>query len=394
MTSAFSKLRLVVLSMAVLAGYVTVLAIGPVAANVRLVELDPVNATTWYSMIATSGALSAAIGYFVAGRLSNNLRNSRGTRQPIFIASVVILAPAGFLLSIADSVATLWVLWCVVTFMAASILSVSTAIVLEITPTHRIGLASGLFGAGAVVAMLYGVLVGTISSNNSTVVLLVGTLTAAALTIPAALQKEKASSEVASVSNKFRVTKPFALFLVGTFAAMAAIAVFNDYFFQIAKRISGQDTRLVAELAQEFIALSSIALLTGSLLAGVLLRTPRQARTLFIVSLLVAAFALLAMSIAPSAEFIRVAAFVGGGAAGLNLASQLPFMKASLGDKAELGLESGAFNLVSILPSIAMPAIGAVLVSVAPDQWLLFMSVVVLIIALIGSAMARAIRVN
>lgn len=394
MTSASSTSRLVSLWLAVLAGYVTVLATAPVAANVRLVQLDPVNATAWYSMIAASGALSAAIGYVVFGKLSNHLRNRRGTRQPIFIFSLLVLTPTGYLLSIADTVATIWVLWCVVVLPASAILSASTAIVLEVTPMHRIGLASGLFGAGAVIALLYGVVIGTVSNNNPQIVLLVGTLTAAALCIPAAIQKENVAEVTAANDKKFRVTKPFALFLVGTFAAMAALAVFNDYFFQIAKRLDGSNVQAVAELAQGFIAVSSVALLLGSIVGGLLTRTARQSRTLFMVSLLLAALALLAMSLAPNANFVMVAAFVGGGSAGLNLASQLPFMKASLGEKAELGLESGAFNLVSVVPSILMPAIGALLVNVSPQNWLLFMSLFVLTLALVGLALARAIRVS
>lgn len=391
-----SSLRITALCLAVLAGYVTVLSTGPVAANLRLSQLDAVNANFWYSIIAASGALVSAIGFVLFGRLSNRLRSARGSRQPVFVYAAVVLAPAGYLLSVAISIEMIFAMWLLVCLAASAILSTSTAVVLEVIPAHRIGLASGLFGAGAVIALLYGVLVGTLTGNNPQLVLLIGTLTAVALTLPAALMREETSTQepAAIVESNGKRSKAFLLFLTGTFASMAALAVYNDYFFQIAKHLTNNDLVRAPEYAQGLIATSSASLLVGSLLSGLLIKNGAKAKLWFVGSLLLTAIAILACGIAPNFESVMFAASLGGFAGGANIGAQLPLMKASLGDKAMLGLESGTFNLVSTVPSFAMPALGAVLVSVVPHNWIIVMAAVVAAIALVGAALARLIRIR
>lgn len=393
MTSV-SSYRLVALALAVLAGYVSVLSTGPVAANLRVTQLQPENSTFWYSVIAASGALVAAAGYVFFGKLSNSLRVRKGSRQSIFIAAVAVLAADSFLLSSAATVESLLAFWCVLTLAASAVLSAATAIVLELLPAKKVGIASGLFGAGAVVALLYGVLVGTLTSNNPPQVIAIGSVTAVILTLPAAFMRESSPTAVVAVRTKFRANKPFALFLVGTFAAMAALAVFNDYFFQIAKRLSGSDAAQAAMNAQVLIALSSLAVLIGSIAGGLVSSTGARARITFAGSVLLAGLALLGCSFANSFSLIAIGAVIGGLAAGANLGSQLPLMKAALGDKALLGLESGTFNMVSTLPSFVMPAVGALLVSVSPQNWIAYMALLVLAFAIAGAALARMIRIR
>lgn len=393
MTSV-SSYRLVALALAVLAGYVSVLSTGPVAANLRVTQLQPENSTFWYSIIAASGALAAALGYVYFGKLSNSLRVRKGSRQSIFIAAVVVLAIDSFLLSTAVTVESLLAFWCVLTLSSSAVLSTATAIVLELLPAKKVGIASGLFGAGAVFALLYGVLVGTLTHNNPTLVISIGTITAVVLALPATFLRESSQAVLTSSPAKFRSTKSFALFLIGTFAAMAALAVFNDYFYQIAKRLDGTNLAQAASNAQALIGFSSVAVLLGSIAGGIFSSTGARARITFAGSVLLTALALLGCSFASDFNLVAIGAVIGGLAAGANLGSQLPLMKAALGDKALLGLESGTFNMVSTLPSFVMPAIGAVLVSRSPDNWIVYMALIVLALAIAGAALARMIRIR
>ena len=264
--------RIFALSMAVLAGYVTVLSTGPVAANIRLAEIVPGNAAFWFSILAASGALTASVGFVVFGRLSDRLVHSGRSRRSIFIGSAIALAPIGWLISSADRLEVLIVLWCLMQLPAAAILSAGTAMALERVPPRHLALASSLFGAGAVLAILYGVLIGTLTSNNPELVLLIGSATAAALALPAGFIKDEVSlSELQAEKNsRIRISRPFLYFLLATASSLAVSAMANDYFFQLSSRLKGLDQAEIASLSQGLFAKSAIAFLLSTLLLGIL----------------------------------------------------------------------------------------------------------------------------
>ncbi len=363
--------RAVALAMAVLAGYVTVLSTGPVAANVRLAQIAGKDAAFWYSVLAASGALTAAIAYVFFGRLSNRIVRAGGSRRFIFLYAAIALAPIGWLISSAISLEMILILWCLMQLPAAAILSVGTAMALEKLPQKHLSLVSSLFGAGAVLAILYGVTIGTLTQNDPGSVLLIGSATAVALALPAGFLREGAvKTEVASPVNlKSRMSKPFLYFLIATAASLAVSAMANDYFYQLSARIEGLVQAEVASLSQVLYAISAFAFLVSTLSFGVFARGARLNYRVFTISLVVSAVGLISLALASDSVLLGIGAALIGIGTGSNIAAQFPVLRTLFSTDEELGSQAGFFNMVGVLPSIVVPAFGALLVTISKSNW-------------------------
>ena len=391
-----STLRLAALAAAVLAGYVAVLSTGPVAANVRLTQIAPGESAFWYSVMAASGALVAAVSFIVFGRISNRLLEIRGSRQRIFIFSAVSLAPLILLVSAADSVPTILVVWCLLQIPAAAILSTSTAVVLELLPERLVGLASGLFGAAAVMAIFYGVVIGTVTKNDPTIVLATGVATALLLALPAALTRENTSlknTEPEAAPNT-KPPKAFWMFLFATTFSLAVSALSNDYFFQLSFRLLDGNTEAAATLAQQLYAASAGVFLLCSIAGGLLAKRAARSLQLFKYSLLISAAGLALTTLVQETPTLLIGAILIGIGTGLNVGSQLPVMRLTLDGREELGQEAGIFNLASIAPAILVPSFAALLIIVSEENWPILLGASVTALAVLGAALARTIRIR
>ena len=391
-----STLRLAALAAAVLAGYVAVLSTGPVAANVRLTQIAPGESAFWYSVMAASGALVAAVSFIVFGRISNRLLETRGSRQRIFIFSAVSLAPLILLVSAADSVPTILVVWCLLQIPAAAILSTSTAVVLELLPERLVGLASGLFGAAAVMAIFYGVLIGTVTKNDPTIVLATSVATALLLALPAALTRENTSlkNTEPDATTITKTPKAFWMFLFATTFSLAVSALSNDYFFQLSFRLLGGNTEAAATLAQQLYATSAGVFLLCSIAGGLLAKSAARSLQLFKYSLLISAAGLALTTLIQETGTLLIGAILIGIGTGLNVGSQLPVMRLTLDGREELGQEAGIFNLASIAPAILVPSFAALLIIVSEENWPILLGATVTALAVLGAALARTIRIR
>lgn len=390
-----SVLRLASLALAVLAGFVTVLSTGPVAANFRLSQIAGNQAPMWFSAMAASGALVAALGFYVFGRLSDRLLRAKGSRQLVFVCSTIALAPIGFLLSIADSVPTLFVLWCLLQLPAAAVLSVGTAVVLEQLPARLLPLASSLFGVSGVLAILYGVVLGVITSNNPQLVLLLGTLTAVVLALPAALIREVSSGTIQTIATEPRrkMPKGFGLFLLGSAASLGVTALANDYFFQLSMRVNNGDKDVAADFSQVLFAFSAGAYLLSALGFALVVRAGEIARKVFAISLAISAVGILMLAASHDHVVMVVGALATGVGTGLNTASQLPVMKQLFGESQALGNPAGVFNVVGVLPSILVPLLGILFLSVSSDTWPYLLGGTVALVAL-GAALLAQLKLS
>jgi MFS family permease len=386
-------LRVIALSMAVLAGYVTVLSTGPVAANVRLSQLTEQSAF-WYSVMASSGALVAAITFITFGRISNRLLETRGSRQPIFIGAALALAPAAYLLSVTDSIPTVIALWCFIQIPAAAVLSVATAVVLELVPERLIGIASGLFGAGAILAIFFGIIMGTVFKNDPTPVLFIGLATATLLTIPAAFTKEKTELKLQESQSKTRAPKQFWFFIFATTASFAVSTLSSDYYYQLSLRLLDQDTAAAATLAQSIFAIAALTFLVASVVGGILSKTHKTSLAIFSYSLLISVVGVLAITFTQTTWLLMVGAVVTAIGTGLNVGAQLPVLRLTLPGREEVGREAGIFNLASLIPSIVVPAFAALVIGSTGFDWPITIGSIVAVIAVIGAALARTIRIR
>lgn len=394
--SRIASLRVAALAAAVLAGYVAVLSTGPVAANVRLTQIAPGESAFWYSVMAASGALVAAASFLVFGRVSNRLLETRGSRQRIFIFSAASLAPLILLVSAADSVPTILIVWCLLQIPAAAILSTSTAVVLELVPERLVGVASGLFGAAAVAAIFYGVLIGTATKNDPTVVLATGVATSLLLTIPAALTREstKIKTQQHSQIGFTKAPRQFWVFLFAMSFSLAISALSNDYFFQLSLRLLDGDTDSAASLAQSLYATAAGVFLLSSTLGGFFAKRTSRSLKLFSYSLVVGAAGVATVTLIQETVTLIIGAILIGIGTGLNVGSQLPVMRFILDGREELGREAGIFNLASIFPAILVPSFAALLITFSKENWPIILGSIVVALALLGAALARTIRIR
>lgn len=386
-------LRVASLSMAVLAGYVTVLSTGPVAANVRLTQLTNQSAF-WYSIMASSGALVAAISFIAFGRLSNRLLETRGSRQPIFIGAAIALAPAAYLISVANSIPTMIALWCFIQIPAAAMLSVATAVVLELVPERLIGLASGLFGAGAIIAIFFGIIMGTIFKNDPTPVLFIGLATATLLSLPAAFTKEKTELKTQEQLQKVRAPKAFWFFIFASAASLAVSTLSTDYYYQLSVELLHKDFKAAAELSQLIFAISALTFLAASIVGGLLSKTKKSSRAIFSYSLIVSVIGVLLITFAQTSWLLIIGAVITGIGTGLNVGAQFPVLRYTLPDREEVGREAGIFNFASLIPGIVVPALAALVIHSTGFNWPTTIGSIVAVIAALGAALARNIRIR
>jgi MFS family permease len=380
--------------MAVLAGYVTVLSTGPVTANVRLSQIAGNDATFWFSLLAASGALTAALAFLFFGRLSDRIVRAGGSRRHIFLYAAIALAPIGWFISLANSVELLLILWCLMQLPSAAILSVGTAMALEKLPKKYLPLVSSLFGAGGVLAILYGVVIGTLTRNDTASVLLIGSATAVALALPAAFMKEDVvkTDHLNATTQKLRLPRPFISFLFATASSLAVSAMANDYFYQLSSRIQGLSQAEVASNSQLLFGISAVAFLVSTLSFGILARSAKLHFRVFIGSLVVSAAGLISLALSGDPVALGFGAAVIGIGTGANIAAQFPVLRGLFSNDQELGSQAGIFNMVGVLPSIAVPALGALLVTVSGQNWPMVLGFSIAALAL-GSALLVAKRV-
>jgi MFS family permease len=379
--------------MAVLAGYVTVLSTGPVAANVRLTQLTKESAF-WYSIMAAAGALVAAVSFMVFGWLSNRLVETRGSRQAIFIGAAIALAPAAYFLSIANSIPAVLALWCFIQIPASAVLSTATAVVLELVPERLMGLASGLFGAGAVLAIFFGVIVGTVFKNDPSPVIFVGLATATLLIVPAALTREKTELKASAPTKAIRPPRQFWFFIFAMSASLAVSTLSSDYYYQLSLRILNHNTAQAAQLSQIIFSISAVTFLLSSIIGGLLSKKAKSSQAIFTYSLLVSVVGVLLITFSQVTLTLMVGAVITGVGTGLNIGSQFPMLRHTLPGSEEVGREAGIFNVASLVPGIVVPAFAALIIKSTGLDWPTTIGTIVAVVAVLGAALARSIRIR
>jgi MFS family permease len=265
---------------------------------------------------------------------------------------------------------------------------------LEKLPKKYLPLVSSLFGAGGVLAILYGVVIGTLTRNDTASVLLIGSATAVALALPAAFMKEDVvtTEHLDATTAKTRLSRPFIYFLIATASSLAVSAMANDYFYQLSSRIQGLSKAEVTSNSQLLFAISALAFLVSTLSFGIFARSAKLPFRVFVGSLVLSAAGLISLALSSDPVALGFGAAVIGIGTGANIAAQFPVLRGLFSNDQELGSQAGIFNMVGVLPSIAVPALGALLVTVSEHNWPLILGFSIAALAL-GSAFLAAKRV-
>ena len=394
LASRHSVGQVTALSLAVLAANVAVLSTGPVAANMRLSEIAPKDSVFWYSIMAAAGALFSAVGYLAFGRISDFLFVRRGTRRLIFAVSAAILAVGGVLLTSATQIFEVLIAWILIQVSASAILSAGTTVVLEGLSKRAIGFASGLFGAAAIFAVIYGQLINGLGLKPQGV-LVIGFATAVILAIPAALVKERTTPAAAEKTAlpKLKFTGPLLRFLFGVFAVQSAIALSSDYYYQVALQLTGSKVE-ARDVASLLLTVASLGFLVAALVGGWVATKVVAATRMFALTLLVAAVGVLLIGFGQSLELILSGAVVVGVAGGANVGSQFQTLKTAVGDSELIGNEVGLYNVVTVLPTFVVPALVALIYLITKTAWTEAIAVIVSLLALFAGALARINRIR
>jgi hypothetical protein len=69
-------------------------------------------------------------------------------------------------------------------------------------------------------------------------------------------------------------------------------------------------------------------------------------------------------------------------------------LRLTLPGREEVGREAGIFNLASLIPSIVVPAFAAFVIGSTGFDWPITIGSIVAVIAVIGAALARTIRIR
>ena len=360
-----------------------VLSTGPIAANALLYEIDKANAAVDYGMMAASGALVSAIVFGVSGPIHNRLIRRFGSDRSIYLGALGITPLLGLLLSQASTVPSMLLAWCLVQVPAASLLAATTAQALERVEGKRLSLVSAMFGLSGVVALLYGSFLGGLFGDDLRGLIVAAFATATLMIIPASTIRERREVLTKPSSTRGRITRPLVAVLVGVFATLATVALSVDFYLQLNLRL-GFDAKVSAGNAFSMSSVSSGVYLLVVLATGILVRTFSIARKLFIVSFPLMAVGLALLAIAPVLEVALVGAAVIGIGTALNVATQLSLFRQASGSTELMGNQAGIYNVLSVLPGILVPAIGAALALGGGRFWTSYLALGIAMLSLLA----------
>lgn len=342
----------------------------------QLGMIDPAGKTAALGLVTLVGAAAAILANVVFGGLSDATRTRFGSRTPWVVGGAIASALTMCALSTAASVTAVLIWWSLFQIAANAVVVALTAVIPDrIAPSHR-GVASTFIGAGVLIAVTIGSLIGAqFLTSPSTGFLVFGALALVLPLVFVAIAPDRSNREAEARALSLRqLASAFALprnapdsywVLVGRFVIMLGYYAISSYQVYILQDYIGLDDAGTAAVIGTNALLTLAGAGIGVVVAGPLSDRigSRKIPIAIGVALFVAAIAVPLLW--PSAAAMMVFAGIGGLGFGAYYAVDNALMADVLPNPDTRAKDLGILNIANAGGQALAPVVASAVVAVA-----------------------------
>lgn len=388
-----SGLPLIRITGGVLGGWLAIMAPAVVTIALRLREFDDSGLPAFYARTLTAGWLTLLVALILAGRLGDRIHARLGSRVILARVGVPFLAITGLLLALAPTPNLLLVAWIAVQIPAALVVTTALAESGDHVSMSRRGLASGLVGASAILALLLGTtlvrLTGESTAWSFLLPALLGTLLALPLTIqvPEMSGPSEPSTRLFSGSGAQKSGVLWFLFLAASFLLSWSTSTTNGFLVTFVQYVLLEPADEVSTTSTTAVIVAATLATCASVFFGWLSRGGQRGPWLWVAGAALCAGALALMVFAPSPLSFLVAAALFGVGFGTANGVELSVVLNLRGTHHHLGQDLGLFTAVTTAPYVLVPALASVLLAGDTASGIRMLFVLASCMALLGAFM-------
>ena len=397
-----SGLPLVRITGGVLGGWLTIMAPAVVTIALRLRDFDESGLPTFYARTLTVGWLTLLVALILAGRLGDRIYAHLGSRVLLARVGVPLFAITGLFLALAPTPNWLLAAWIAVQIPAALVVTTALAESGDHVSVSRRGIASGLVGASAILALLLGTTLVRLTGESTTwsflLPALLGTLFALPLmiTVPdTAAPSETSISRFRGISAQ-QLGLLWFLFLAASFLLSWSTSTTNGFVVTFVQYVLLAPAYEISTTSTTAVILAATLATSASLFFGWLSRGGQRGPRLWVLGASLCAGALALMVLAPSPLSFLLAAAVFGVGFGTANGVELSVVLNLRDSDDHLGQDLGVFTAVTTAPYVLVPALASVLLTGDTESGTRMLFGLASCVALLGALMTLrlALRVN
>ncbi|MTA81756.1 MAG: MFS transporter [Actinobacteria bacterium] len=362
--------RVFVVTLAVLGGWLAILP-GSVETLYRhLDELGTQNVTVTYSLTLGVGWPVFMGALVIGGRLGDRSASSRRT---IVISGLAGMALIGGWMFFTTTPVSLIVAWVALQVPVAFVVSSSLALALTHVSQKRRRLVSGLTGTAAVFSIFVGALVLAIFAVPTTVALAGPALVASVLALPLVWLSGKAPAHIANADERpnapaTRIPRRWAALLSSGFLLSCATSITNGYIVVfVSTWMSPSPADPASYVNLVILAATSLSIISGIVVA-VLVPSAERARIIYASSAILVAAGIILMALVPEASVVALATAGFGAGFGAANGLELTLVAAMQPSMQRVGLDVGMFTAATTLPYVLIPLVAAGIFSINPTD--------------------------
>jgi len=350
--------------------------------SLKLLDIDPQNATTNLSIVAGVGAFLAMVANPFFGRLSDRTISKMGMRRPWLIFGSLFGLAGLAIIAIGNSVPMVLAGWCLAQIAFNATLAALYAVVADQVPQKQRGTVSGFLGIAQGVGVLVGVGMSQLFGGDLFWIFMAPGFLGLfliflfAFTIHDRVLSAKNRPPYNFVeflrsfwTNPFK-HPDFGWAWISRFSILLALSFMTTYqTFYLIKHVG-----IAQSDVNQFIFLGTLTsvgiLIFGSVLGGFLSDKLHRRKMFVWLSALVAVLALYLLATGHSVGIFLLAAAVIGLAQGAYMAVDLALVTEVLPSKKDTAKDLGVINIANALPQSVAPAIAPIFLAInGPDNF-------------------------
>lgn len=392
---------IVAMALAQLGAYLTILTPVVVTMSIRVAQIAPDDKAAALGTVLSVGAVLALIGNPFFGAMSDRTTSRFGRRRPWLLGGMLVGFAGLVVVALGGSVPVLTAGWALAQLGVNATLSTLTALLPDQIPAQQRGKVSGILGLMTSVSILAGSALAAALAGSALLMFAVpaaiGVATVALLVV---ILKDRPAEKGHFAPYRFReflstfYVNPrkhpdFAWNIVSRFLIWMGLACVTTYQAYLLIDRFGYTTENVAGGILVATLVSTVGLVVGSTLGGVLSDRTGRRKPFVLGAGVVVTAALVLIAVAGSFAVFLAAGLLFGFGQGVYLAVDLALATDVLPDPDDAAKDMGVLNIANALPQSLVPILAAPILA-AGGYGALFLAGAA--VALIGSLLVRMVR--
>lgn len=335
--------------------------------------IDGAEQNSALALIVSFGAIASMVAAPIAGTLTDRTRTRIGGRAPWLIAGGLSTFALAMVLSMSTSVAVLAVVFVLLQFAAALILTPVSAYIPDRVPVVKRGMFSAVYGVAQLIGSVGGQSLGAVFSEVITVgYLVVGGLLAALVLLFALTNTRSNIGEprppvsVRSILATFWVSPVkhpnFAWTFFGRFLLFTGFFPVQIFMLYLLQDYIGLGEAAVATVPTLGLA-NLVGSIVGTILAGLLVQRFRRTKPIIYGASAIIVVGLLAPLLWPTIPAMLIYSCLAGFGMGAFVSVDFVLITLVLPSEAEAGKDLGVINITTTLPQTIGVTIGGLAVA-------------------------------